>query len=259
MLCWWWMESKGIEKKRGGKDGGVPSSSVRKKRAEEFRVKFRGGIARFQEKSPVRQRLSSGRKFTRGVTFWLNSGPPWNSDSFANGFTAFAAALSLSLRLHRATTGRSPIKPGKIRLNIFAPWPSRYEFSNEQSNEPLTRSPFDSKLNFRPGKFLDIYIYIFFYWSFLAILLNKINCIKFLAIFCGANPKEFEIVDFENFLPVIALRARFGYSHCPFAWKKKKKIFSRVIFWEFCSRTYSHLRKNYFSEWKSLSDVILFA
>lgn len=55
--------------KEGGKDGGVHFFE-RNGRRKNFAVKFRGGIVRFQEeKSPVRQRLSSGRKFTRGVTF----------------------------------------------------------------------------------------------------------------------------------------------------------------------------------------------
>lgn len=138
--------NRGIEsakKREGGKDDGVPSSFLWKKRAkEEFRGEiprrnraFSGEIAG-SSTAVIRSKVYPRRyiliKFRATMKFWFLC--KWIHRVCGR---SLSFSLFLSLQLYGATTGRSPIKPGKIRLNIFAPWLSRYEFSNEQSNEPL--------------------------------------------------------------------------------------------------------------------------
>ena len=130
----------------------VPSS-ISLKGKNEGRKNIAGRNRAFSgEIAGVRQRLSSARKFTRGVTFWLNSGPPWNSDSFANGFTAFAAALSLSLSLSlflSSYSARQQVVRRSNPVKYFRPLALSLRILGRAIERASTRPPFDSKLNFR--------------------------------------------------------------------------------------------------------------
>lgn len=132
---------RGIGKR--GREGWRCSFLWKKRAKEEFRGEiprrnraFSGGEIAGSSTAVIRSKVYPRRyiliKFRATMKFWFLC--KWIHRVCGR---SLSLSFSLSLQLHRATTGRSPIKPGKIRLNIFAPWLSRYEFSNEQSNEPL--------------------------------------------------------------------------------------------------------------------------